>query len=52
MKINIRRVVMDALKTLVFALALLYLADYFGWSLFSEAGGNTAGSDPGISLDV
>lgn len=52
MKINIRRVVMDTLKTLVFALALLYLADYFGWSLFTEAGGHTAGSDPGISLDV
>ena len=41
MKINIRRVVTDVLKTVLFALALLYLADYFGWSLFSEAGGRS-----------
>ena len=47
MKINIRRVVMDVLKTVLFALALLYLADYFGWRLFTEAGGRTAGSDRG-----
>jgi hypothetical protein len=41
MKINIRRVAMDALKTLLFGLALLYLAAYFGWDLFTEAGGRT-----------
>ena len=47
MRINIRRVVMDVLKTVLFALALLYLADYFGWHLFTEAGGRTVGSDLG-----
>lgn len=41
MKINVRRVVIDVLKTLLFVLALLYLAAYFGWGLFTEAGGRT-----------
>jgi hypothetical protein len=39
MKINLRRVALDVLKTLLFTLALLYLADYLGWDLFTEAGG-------------
>jgi len=39
MKINLRRVSLDVVKALLFAVALLYLADYFGWSLFTEAGG-------------
>ena len=42
MKINVRRVAIDVLKTLLVVLALLYLAAYFGWELFSEAGGRTA----------
>ena len=41
MQINGRRVVTDVLKAFLFALALLYLADYFGWSLFTEAGGRS-----------
>jgi hypothetical protein len=41
MRISARRVAIDVLKTLLFALALLYLADYFRWSLFTEAGGAT-----------
>lgn len=47
MKINIRRVAGDVLKTLLFVLALLYFADYFGWSLFTEAGGRTPGPGRG-----
>ena len=39
MKITLRRVSLDVVKALLFAMALLYLADYFGWSLFTEAGG-------------
>jgi hypothetical protein len=41
LKMNLRRAGMDVLKTVIFALALLYLADYFGWDLLSEAGGRT-----------
>ena len=41
MKIDVRRGGMAVLKTLLFVLALLYLADYFGWALFTEAGGRT-----------
>ena len=44
MRISARRVAIDVLKTLLFALALLYLADYFRWSLFTEAGGATRAS--------
>jgi hypothetical protein len=40
MKMNVRRIALDVLKTLLFALAILYLANYFGWDLFTEAGGN------------
>ena len=39
MKINLRRLSLDVVKALLFAMAVLYLADYFGWSLFTEAGG-------------
>ena len=39
MKINLRRASLEVVKALLFAMALLFLADYFGWSLFTEAGG-------------
>jgi hypothetical protein len=39
MKMNVRRVALDVLKALLFVVALLYFAAYFGWDLFSEAGG-------------
>jgi hypothetical protein len=39
MKFNGRRAAITVLKAILFALALLYLADYFGWSLFTETGG-------------
>ena len=39
MNITLRRASLDVVKALLFAVALLYLADYFGWSLFTEAGG-------------
>ena len=45
MKINLRRVSLDVVKALLFVVVLLYLADYFGWSLFTEAGGLPS-SDP------
>ena len=45
MKINLRRVSLEVVKALLFAVALLYLADYFGWSLFTEADG-VPSSDP------
>ena len=41
MKMNLRRVTLDVLKTLLIALALLYLTDYFGWDWLTEAGGRT-----------
>jgi hypothetical protein len=44
MRISARRVAVDVLKTLLFVLALLYLADYFRWSLFTEAEGATRAS--------
>ncbi len=39
MKRTLRRASLDVVKALLFAMALLYLADYFGWALFTEAGG-------------
>jgi hypothetical protein len=39
MKVNVRRIAIDIVKTLLIAGAILYLADYFGWHVFREAGG-------------
>lgn len=36
------RVVIIVVESLVLALALLYLAEYFGWPLVREAGGIAA----------